>query len=185
MMATLSMSAFSVRAHARSTLNAGARNPVKATMTTRAPRLPATRARGASLVANAAFTPAGAKIAGVGMAVPAQYLTNEDLSELVDTNDEWIRTRTGIGKRHVISGDESLTSLAADASKKALEMAGVNAEDIDLILLSTSSPDDLFGSACTVQAAIGAKGALAVDLTAACSGFVVGVVNGVHFIRGG
>ena len=185
-MATLSMSAFSVRAHARSTLNAGARNPVKATMTTRAPRLPATRAaRGASLVANAAFTPAGAKIAGVGMAVPSQYLTNEDLSELVDTNDEWIRTRTGIGKRHVISGDESLTSLAADASKKALEMAGVNAEDIDLILLSTSSPDDLFGSACTVQAAIGAKGALAVDLTAACSGFVVGVVNGVHFIRGG
>ena len=80
MMATLSMSAFSVRAHARSTLNAGARNPVKATMTTRAPRLPATRARGASLVANAAFTHAGAKIAGVGMAVPAQYLTNEDLS---------------------------------------------------------------------------------------------------------
>ena len=184
MMATLSMSAFSVRVHARRS-NAGARDRVKATMTTRAPRLPATRARGAALVANAAFTPAGAKIAGVGMAVPSQYLTNEDLSELVDTNDEWIRTRTGIGKRHVISGDESLTSLAADASKKALEMAGVNAEDIDLILLSTSSPDDLFGSACTVQAAIGAKGALAVDLTAACSGFVVGVVNGVHFIRGG
>jgi 3-oxoacyl-[acyl-carrier-protein] synthase-3 len=185
MMATLSMSAFSVRAHARRS-NAGARNPAKATMTTRAPRLPATRAaRGASLVTNAAFTPAGAKIAGVGMAVPSQYLTNEDLSELVDTNDEWIRTRTGIGKRHVISGAESLTSLAADASKKALEMAGVDAEDIDLILLSTSSPDDLFGSACTVQAAIGAKGALAVDLTAACSGFVVGVVNGVHFIRGG
>ena len=131
------------------------------------------------------FHPAGAKIAGVGMAVPTQYLTNDDLSELVDTNDEWIRTRTGIGKRHVISGDESLTSLAAEASKKALAAAGVAPEDLDLILLSTSSPDDLFGSACTVQAAIGATDALAVDLTAACSGFVVGVVNGVHFIRGG
>ena len=106
--------------------------------------------RGDALTA-AAFTPAGAKIAGVGMAVPEQYLTNDDLGELVETNDEWIKTRTGIGKRHVISGDESLTSLAADASRKALEMAGVKAEDLDLILLATSSPDDLFGSACTVR----------------------------------
>lgn len=105
--------------------------------------------RGDSVAARA-FTPAGARIAGVGMAVPEQYLTNEDLSQLVETNDEWIKTRTGIGKRHVISGDESLTSLAADASKKALEMAGVQAEDLDLIILATSSPDDLFGSACTV-----------------------------------
>ena len=181
-MTTLSMSAaaprcFAVGSRAQS---GGARKTMTAGRTARV-----SRARGASLVARAAFTPAGAKIAGVGMAVPTQYLTNDDLSELVDTNDEWIRTRTGIGKRHVISGDESLTSLAAEASKKALAAAGVAAEDLDLILLSTSSPDDLFGSACTVQAAIGATGALAVDLTAACSGFVVGVVNGVHFIRGG
>ena len=181
-MTTLSMSAaaprcFAVGSRAQS---GGARKTTTAGRTARV-----SRARGASLVARAAFTPAGAKIAGVGMAVPTQYLTNDDLSELVDTNDEWIRTRTGIGKRHVISGDESLTSLAAEASKKALAAAGVAAEDLDLILLSTSSPDDLFGSACTVQAAIGATGALAVDLTAACSGFVVGVVNGVHFIRGG
>mmetsp|Transcript_131947 Transcript_131947/g.320665 ORF Transcript_131947/g.320665 Transcript_131947/m.320665 type:complete len:393 (+) Transcript_131947:136-1314(+) len=181
-MTTLSMSAaaprcFAVGSRAQS---GGAR---KATTAGRTARV--SRARGASLVPRAAFTPAGAKIAGVGMAVPTQYLTNDDLSELVDTNDEWIRTRTGIGKRHVISGDESLTSLAAEASKKALAAAGVAAEDLDLILLSTSSPDDLFGSACTVQAAIGATGALAVDLTAACSGFVVGLVNGVHFIRGG
>ena len=106
--------------------------------------------RGGSLVANA-FTPAGARVAGVGMAIPKQYLTNEDLSELVETNDEWIRTRTGIGKRHVISGDETLTSLAAEASNKALEMAGIEAKDVDLIILATSSPDDLFGSACTVR----------------------------------
>ena len=141
-------------------------------------------ARGGSVVPSA-FTPAGAKIAGVGMELPAQSLTNDDLASLVDTNDEWIRTRTGIGKRHVISGDESLTSLASGAAKKALTMANVDAEDVDVIILATSSPDDAFGSACTVQAEIGATGALAYDLTAACSGFVVGMVNGVHFLRGG
>ena len=140
--------------------------------------------RGASVVPSA-FTPAGAKIAGVGMELPKQSLTNEDLASLVDTNDEWIRTRTGIGKRHVISGDESLTSLAAGAARKALADAGVDAADVDLVILATSSPDDAFGSACTVQAEIGATGALAYDLTAACSGFVVGMVNGVHFLRGG
>ena len=180
-MATLSMSAAAPRCFAvGSRAQSGGARKATAGRTARV-----SRARGASLIARAAFTPAGAKIAGVGMAVPTQYLTNDDLSELVDTNDEWIRTRTGIGKRHVISGDESLTSLAAEASKKALTAAGVAPEDLDLILLSTSSPDDLFGSACTVQAAIGATDALAVDLTAACGGFVVGVVNGVHFIRGG
>ena len=108
------------------------------------------RPRGASSSACRAFTPAGAKIAGVGMSVPAQFLTNDDLASLVDTNDEWIRTRTGIGKRHVISGDETLTSLAAEASAKALEMAGVNARDVDLVLLATSSPDDAFGSALSL-----------------------------------
>jgi 3-oxoacyl-[acyl-carrier-protein] synthase-3 len=84
------------------------------------------------------------------MAVPEQFLTNDDLAELIETNDEWIRSRTGIGKRHVISGDETLTSLAVDASRQALEMAGVDAKDVDLVLLATSSPDDVFGSACTV-----------------------------------
>ena len=178
-MTTLSMSAaaprcFAVGSRAQS---GGARKATNAGRTARV-----SRARGASLVARAAFTPAGAKIAGVGMAVPTQYLTNDDLSELVDTNDEWIRTRTGIGKRHVISGDESLTSLAAEASKKAPRRRASprrSRPHPPLHLL----PDDLFGSACTVQAAIGATDALAVDLTAACSGFVVGVVNGVHFIR--
>ena len=96
--------------------------------------------------------------------------------------EKWTSVRPcdeGIGKRHVISGDETLTSLAAEASKKALEMAGIDAKDLDLVLLATSSPDDIFGSACTVQAAIGADGALAFDVTAACSGFVVAVVNGM------
>ncbi|CAL6349963.1 unnamed protein product [Bathycoccus prasinos] len=125
----------------------------------------------------ASFTPKGAKISGVGKALPKKFITNDDLAKLVETNDEWIRTRTGIGKRHVISGDETLTSLAAEASLGALKMANVNPEDIDLIIVATSSPDDLFGSACLLQSAIGAKGALAYDLTAACSGFVVGLVN--------
>ena len=133
----------------------------------------------------AQFTPRGAKITGIGKAVPKKFITNDDLAKLVDTNDEWIRARTGIGKRHVISGEETLTSLAAEASLGALKMANIRAEDIDLIIVATSSPDDLFGSACLLQGAIGAKGALAYDLTAACSGFVVGLVNGMHYIRGG
>jgi hypothetical protein len=121
--------------------NATTSRTARATTTTRVAASRATARRGDAVTA-AAFTPRGANIAGVGMALPEQYLTNEDLGKLVDTNDEWIKSRTGIGKRHVISGDESLTSLAAEASAK---------EDLDLILLATSSPDDLFGSACTVR----------------------------------
>jgi 3-oxoacyl-[acyl-carrier-protein] synthase-3 len=135
--------------------------------------------------AAASYATSGAKIAGVGKALPMKFLTNNDLSELVETNDEWIATRTGIKKRHIITGDESLTSLGAEAAKQALERANVKAEDVDLIILATSSPDDIFGSACTIQAAIGAKNALAFDLTAACSGFVIGLVNGAQFIRAG
>ena len=82
----------------------------------------------------ASFSPKGAKISGVGKALPKKFITNDDLAKLVETNDEWIRTRTGIGKRHVISGDETLTSLAEEASLEALKMANVNPEDIDLII---------------------------------------------------
>ena len=104
------------------------------------------RDRGLAVTTNA-FVPAGARIAGVGMALPKQALTNDDLSELVDTNDTWIRSRTGIGKRHVISGDESLTSLASEAALNALAMANVKPEDVDLIILATSSP----GTCCISQ----------------------------------
>jgi 3-oxoacyl-[acyl-carrier-protein] synthase-3 len=138
-----------------------------------------------AIAARAAFDVAGARIAGVGKAIPEKFLTNDDLSKLVETNDEWISTRTGIRKRHIITGEETLTSLGAQAANQALERANVKAEDLDLIILATSSPDDIFGSACTIQAAIGAKKALAFDLTAACSGFVVGLVNGAQFIRAG
>ncbi|OUS45557.1 thiolase-like protein [Ostreococcus tauri] len=138
-----------------------------------------------SVRASASFSTAGARISGTGKALPEKYLTNDDLSRLVETNDEWITARTGIRKRHVISGDETLTSLCAKAAMQALDRANVKAEDVDLIILATSSPDDIFGSACTVQAAIGAKKALAFDLTAACSGFVIGLVNGAQYIRAG
>ena len=116
MTTTLSMSAaaprcFAVGSRAQS---GGAR---KATTAGRTARV--SRARGASLVARAAFTPAGAKIAGVGMAVPTQYLTNDDLSELVDTNDEWIQQRTGIKERRYAADGVATSDLALEASKQA------------------------------------------------------------------
>ena len=94
----------------------------------------------AGVVTRAGFTPAGARISGVGKAVPDKFLTNEDLAKLLDTNDEWIASRTGIRKRHIISGDETLTSLAAAAAEEAMKDAGVEAKDIDLVILATSSP---------------------------------------------
>ncbi|KAK9918201.1 hypothetical protein WJX75_002223 [Coccomyxa subellipsoidea] len=127
----------------------------------------------------------GCKLAGSGSSVPEAVLTNTDLEKLVETNDEWIASRTGIRRRHVLANGESLSQHAATAAQRALEMAGIAAVDVDLIILATSSPDDLFGSACQVQAIIGAKKALAFDLTAACSGFVVGLVTGAQFIRTG
>ncbi|CAL5224106.1 g6737 [Coccomyxa viridis] len=128
---------------------------------------------------------AGCRLAGCGSSVPEAVLTNADLEKLVETNDEWIASRTGIRRRHVMAEGESLSQHAAAASQRALEMAGVAAEEVDLIILATSSPDDLFGSACQVQAMIGAKRAMAFDLTAACSGFVVGLITAAQFIRTG
>nr|GMD84526.1 3-oxoacyl-[acyl-carrier-protein] synthase 3 A, chloroplastic-like [Ipomoea batatas]GMD85630.1 3-oxoacyl-[acyl-carrier-protein] synthase 3 A, chloroplastic-like [Ipomoea batatas]GMD85633.1 3-oxoacyl-[acyl-carrier-protein] synthase 3 A, chloroplastic-like [Ipomoea batatas] len=89
----------------------------------------------------------GCKLVGCGSAVPSLRISNDDLSKMVDTNDEWISTRTGIRHRRVLSGKESLTSLAVEASRKALEMGEVDPEDVDLILLCSSTPDELFGNA--------------------------------------
>lgn len=134
----------------------------------------------------AAPAPVGVRLAGCGSSVPAKFLTNHDLQKLgLDTNDEWITSRTGIKKRHILGEGESLSSHAAVASQRALEMAGIDATDVDLVILATSSPDDLFGSACAVQAEIGAKDAAAFDLTAACSGFVMALVTAAQFVRCG
>ncbi|XP_024369156.1 uncharacterized protein [Physcomitrium patens] len=127
----------------------------------------------------------GSRLVGSGSAVPKHVISNEELSKFVDTSDEWISLRTGIRNRRVLGEDESLTTLSVDASRKALEMANVKPEEVDLLLLCTSTPDDLFGSAPQVQKLLGCHNALAFDLTAACSGFVLGLVTATRFIRGG
>lgn len=127
----------------------------------------------------------GSKLIGSGSAVPKLVVSNHDLSKLVDTSDEWISSRTGIHNRRILSGDETLTGLAVESSIKALEMAKVKPEDVDLVLMCTSTPDDLFGSAPQVQREVGCIKALAFDITAACSGFVLGLVTATRFIKGG
>jgi 3-oxoacyl-[acyl-carrier-protein] synthase-3 len=127
----------------------------------------------------------GVSVVGSGSACVSATLTNDDLSHLVDTSDEWITTRTGIRQRHLAGVQDSLSAIAADAARQALTMANLDAADLQLILLATSTPDDLFGSACQVQSAIGAKHAVAFDLTAACSGFVFALVTGAQYIRTG
>ncbi|MBE9104472.1 beta-ketoacyl-ACP synthase 3 [Nostoc cf. edaphicum LEGE 07299] len=127
----------------------------------------------------------GVAITGSGSAVPATSLHNETLSELVETSDEWIATRTGIRERRLALPSESLSVLATAASSQAIAASGIKPEDLDLILLATSTPDDLFGTACKVQAQLGATNAVAFDLTAACSGFVFGLVTAAQYIRTG
>ncbi|UKO96338.1 beta-ketoacyl-ACP synthase 3 [Nostoc sp. UHCC 0870] len=127
----------------------------------------------------------GIAIIGSGSAVPATSLHNQELTQLVETSDEWITTRTGIRQRRLANSTDSLSSLATAASIQAIASAGITPGDLDLILLATSTPEDLFGSACKIQAALGATQAVAFDLTAACSGFVFGLVTAAQYIRTG
>ncbi|PSR14965.1 3-oxoacyl-ACP synthase [filamentous cyanobacterium CCP3] len=127
----------------------------------------------------------GVSLVGSGSACLTVQLTNDDLSQRVDTSDEWIAARTGIRQRHLAAATDSLSSLATEAARNALAMADLSANEVDLILLATSTPDDLFGSACHVQAALGATRAVAFDLTAACSGFVFALVTAAQYIRTG
>jgi 3-oxoacyl-[acyl-carrier-protein] synthase-3 len=127
----------------------------------------------------------GMALVGCGRALPAASISNDQLGERVETNDDWIRSRTGIGARRVAGPGETVTSLAAEAGQAALAHAGWAADEVDLILLATSSPDDLFGTAPRVQAALGAHRAVAFDLTAACSGFLFALITAAQYIRGG
>ena len=128
----------------------------------------------------------GVRFIGSGSAVPDRILTNIDLAQMVDTTDEWIASRTGIRERHIADGEhDSVANLAAKAGQKAIAAAGLNPEDIDLIILATSTSDDLFGTAGRVQKILGAERAVAFDLVAACSGFVFGVVTASQYIRTG
>ncbi|HIK39210.1 beta-ketoacyl-ACP synthase III [Thermoleptolyngbya sp. M55_K2018_002] len=128
---------------------------------------------------------AGVAITGSGSSVPERHLDNEALSRVVDTSDEWIASRTGIRQRRLADAAGSLRAIATQAAQNALAMAGVAASEIDLIVLATSTPDDLFGSASQIQHDLGATQATAFDLTAACSGFVFGLVTAAQFIQNG
>ncbi|MDL2264501.1 3-oxoacyl-ACP synthase, partial [Synergistaceae bacterium OttesenSCG-928-I11] len=110
-------------------------------------------------------------ILGTGMSIPKKILTNEDLEKIVDTSDEWIVSHTGIRTRHAVSGDESNTSLATDAANQAIRDAGISAEDVDMVIVGTNSPDTLLpGVGPLVQAALGATHAGGMDIQAGCPG---------------
>jgi 3-oxoacyl-[acyl-carrier-protein] synthase-3 len=113
-------------------------------------------------------------------------LTNQDLEKLVDTNDQWIMERTGIRERHIAAPEMATSDMAIEAARCALLQRGIDAREIDAIILCTVTPDHLFPStACLVQNAIGAKGAWGFDLIAACSGFLYGLTTGAHFVMAG
>ena len=126
-----------------------------------------------------------AKMIGFGLYTPKNLVENEKLQEFLETSDEWIRTRTGIERRY-ISLNENTSDLAVEASKKALSQAGLSAEDIDLIIVATVTPDNFTPStACIVQDKLGAKNAWAFDINAACTGFIYALKLGRSLIRSG
>jgi len=127
-----------------------------------------------------------AHITGWGMAVPSRVLTNTDLEKMVDTDDAWIQSRTGISQRHIANEEESTATLAKDAALNALRVANLNPADVELIIVSTSSPEHIFpATACLVQDRIGATHAGAFDLSAACSGFIFALNMATQAIRSG
>ena len=125
-------------------------------------------------------------VVGLGFYVPEKRLTNRDLEKMVETSDEWIRTRTGILERRIAEKGTGVSDLAAKAAERALKDAGVKAEEVDLIIMATTTADmPLPSSACLVQEKIGAKNAAAFDQAAACAGFVYGLVTAEQFIKCG
>uniref|UniRef100_A0A4D6BLC1 Beta-ketoacyl-[acyl-carrier-protein] synthase III n=1 Tax=Balbiania investiens TaxID=111861 RepID=A0A4D6BLC1_9FLOR len=127
----------------------------------------------------------GVHILATGSAVPNLCISNRELSKVMNTSDEWISTRTGIKERRVITETQSIIDLAVDASEAALNKGSFSPDQLDLIILATSSQNDLFGSASQLQASIGATNAAAFDITAACSGFVIGIITASQFIQAG
>ncbi|HBX66882.1 MAG: 3-oxoacyl-ACP synthase [Balneola sp.] len=128
-----------------------------------------------------------AKITAVGHYLPEDRMTNKDLEKLVDTNDEWIQSRTGIEERRILKDPDKATAfMGAEAAKEVLENRGISAEEIDLIILATVTPDYMFpATACLVQQEIGATNAFAFDLSAACSGFLYALSTGSMYIESG
>ena len=127
-----------------------------------------------------------ARIRGTGSFLPEKVLTNKDLEAMVETNDQWIRERTGIVKRHIAVDGQTTCDLAEQAARRALEAAGRTPGDIDLIVLGTTTPDQTFpATATTVQAALGCNGGIAFDVQAVCSGFVYAITTADLYIKGG
>ena len=126
------------------------------------------------------------RIAGTGSFLPSAPVTNDELAKRVDTSDEWIRTRTGIRQRHLAAPGQTASDLALEASRQAIAAAGIDAGDIDLIIVAPSTPDFVFPStACLLQAKLGVKGCPAFDVQAVCSGFVYALATADKFIRSG
>lgn len=127
-----------------------------------------------------------AGIVGIGSYLPEKIVTNKDLEKIVDTSDEWIVSRTGIQKRRITEDGMTTSDMATEAAKRALEMANLKPEDLDLIIVGTVTPDMMLPStACIVQKNLGAYPCAAMDLEAACSGFVYGITVGKQFIETG
>ncbi|OIR17723.1 3-oxoacyl-[acyl-carrier-protein] synthase 3 [mine drainage metagenome] len=126
------------------------------------------------------------RIAGTGSYLPKKVLTNADLECMVDTTDEWIFTRTGIRERHIVADDEYTSDLALHAARNAINSAGIQAADIDLIIVATTTPDKIFPStACILQQKLGVGGCPAFDVQAVCSGFVYALATADNFIKTG
>ncbi|MBB5883937.1 ketoacyl-ACP synthase III [Xanthomonas sp. LMG 8992] len=126
------------------------------------------------------------RIAGTGSYLPEKVLTNDDLSQMVDTSDEWIRSRTGIRERHIAAPGQTAGDLGYEAALKAIEAAGIDAAELDMIVVGTTTPDLIFPStACLIQARLGVVGCPALDVNAACSGFVYALSVADKFICSG
>lgn len=127
-----------------------------------------------------------ARITGTGGYLPEKVVTNQDLEKMVETSDQWIRERTGIEKRHIAADGETTCDLAESAARLALDMAGRNAKDIDLLIVATTTPDQVFPStACLLQQRLGIQGCAAFDIQAVCTGFVYALSVADKFIRTG
>lgn len=127
-----------------------------------------------------------AGIKGIGRYLPERIVTNQELEQRMDTTDEWIRTRTGIEERRIADDSMNTSDLAYEAAKNAIENAGITAEEIDLILVATVTPDQPFPTvSCILQDRLGAKKAAAMDISAACAGFMYGMITAKQFIESG
>jgi 3-oxoacyl-[acyl-carrier-protein] synthase-3 len=126
------------------------------------------------------------RIEGTGRYLPERIMTNADLEKMVDTSDEWIRSRTGVERRHVAGEDELTSDLCVEAAKNAIESAGITAEDIDLIIVGTTSPDLIFPNIATIiQEKLGIHGCAAFSIEAACTGFIYALTTADKFVKTG